>query len=118
VRRREFVAVLGGATAWSTMAGAQQRIRQPVIGALGQGRPSAPTTLGFWKAFRQGLREEGFEEDQNVRVQYRFGEDLAGLTRAADELVGLDVGVIAAGGTPAALADCILLVARLAHNQL
>jgi putative tryptophan/tyrosine transport system substrate-binding protein len=104
VRRREFVALVGGATTWSTIARAQQRTRQPLIGALGHGKASAPTALSFWKAFRQGLREEGFEEDQNVRIQFRFGEDLEGLPKAADELVGLNVDVIAAAFTPAALA--------------
>jgi putative tryptophan/tyrosine transport system substrate-binding protein len=56
------------------------------------------------EGFQRGLREEGYLEGQNISIQNKYGEDLKGLRNAANELVGLSVDVILAGGTPAALA--------------
>jgi putative tryptophan/tyrosine transport system substrate-binding protein len=102
MRRREFIVFLIGATAWPIAARPQQVMQ--VIGWL-SGRSAASD--GDWlAAFRQGLREGGFVEGQNVLVEYRWAEDhndrLRGL---ADDLAARRVAVIVtAGGTVAALA--------------
>src|SRR6516162_1225546 len=64
IRRREFIAGLGGAAAWPLAAWAQQRA-MPVVGYLDTGEPSrlAP--------FRKGLSEIGFVEGRNVTIEYR-----------------------------------------------
>ena len=68
------------------------------------GKSTAPITLSMAKACREGLREEGLVEDQNIRIQNRFGDDSEGLRRGADDLVRLNISVIVAFGTPAILA--------------
>jgi putative ABC transport system substrate-binding protein len=104
MRRREFITLLGGAVGiWPVAARAQQGAL-PVIGWLSGG--PAVSDADWLAAFRQGLREGDFVEGQNVLVEYRWAEDhndrLRGL---ADDLVARRVAVIvAAGGTPTALA--------------
>ena len=103
MRRRAFLALaaatLGVRTA-TTLA--QQETRKGSrIGYLGTGLPNR-ALLG---AFQQGLRDLGWAEGQNLVIEYRFAEgQLERLPRLAAELVGLDVQVIAASPTPAALA--------------
>src|SRR5438876_806500 len=103
MRRRAFILALGGAAAWPFAARAQQK-SMPVIGFLGFGPPDpgAPSVA----AFRQGLRELGYIEDRNIRIEYRWAEGKQERFPAlAAELVALKVDVIvAAGGTLAALA--------------
>jgi putative ABC transport system substrate-binding protein len=60
--------------------------------------------MSLSEAFRNGLREEGYVEGQNVRAEYRYAEGVESLEMAAAELAGLDVKVILATGTPAVLA--------------
>ena len=60
--------------------------------------------MSLSEAFRNGLREEGYVEGQNVRAEYRYAEGVEGLEMAAAELADLDVKVILATGTPAVLA--------------
>ena len=104
MRRREFITLLGGAaTAWPLAARAQQAV-MPVIGFLDSRPPQAMTSrLG---AFRQGLKEAGFAEGENVSVVYRWAENhLDRLTEMATELVRRQVAlIVTTGGPTAALA--------------
>ena len=104
MRRRQFIALVGGAVAWPIGVRAQQpaaKVRR--MGYLAAG--SSSTAALLIEGFRQGLRELGWVEGQNIVIDYRFAEGqydrLLGL---ADELIQLRVEVIAASPTPAALA--------------
>ena len=100
LRRREFIAGLGGAVAWPIVARAQRRAL-PVVAFLTVGWADAPVIA----ALRAGLREQGFVEGQNVAVEYRGAEDqLEKLPQMAADLVRRRVSVIVASGLPAVLA--------------
>jgi putative ABC transport system substrate-binding protein len=102
MRRREFIALLGGAVAWPHSARAQQP-SMPVIGLLSSRAPGE--ALQLMAAFRQGLKETGFVEGQNVAIEYRYaGNQNERLPALAADLVQRRVNVIAAANTPAALA--------------
>ena len=72
MRRRQFIAGLGGAVAWPVAAGAQQQA-MPVIGFL-RSAPIADVPH-LVKAFPDGLKEAGFIEGQNLTIEYRSGDD-------------------------------------------
>jgi putative ABC transport system substrate-binding protein len=99
IRRREFVALLGGAAAWPLVVRAQQAAL-PVIGVL-SGR-SLDDSKEFVEAFGKGLNEAGFFEHRNATIEYRWAENhVDRLPTLAAELVHRQVAVIlAVGGVP------------------
>ena len=101
IGRRELLAALGGAAAaWPLTASAQQPA-MPVIGLLDPRSPDAMADR--LRAFRQGLKEVGYVEGENVTIIYRFAEDQNDrLPELAAELVRRQVTVIAASATTAA----------------
>jgi putative ABC transport system substrate-binding protein len=107
MRRREFIALIGGAATappllWPLAAHAQQPA-MPVIGYL-----NAATSYGYadaLRAFRLGLKENGYVEGENVAIDYRWGENQPDrLAELAADLVRRRVNVIAASSAPASVA--------------
>jgi ABC-type uncharacterized transport system substrate-binding protein len=103
MRRREFIAGLGGIATFPMAAKAQQPTL-PLVGFLDSSSPDKAEP--FVAAFREGLREQGYVERRNVAVEYRWSNEHADQMPAlAADLVGRGVKVIVAtGGTPSALA--------------
>ena len=95
--------LVGGAAAWPMTASAQQP-SMPVIGYLDSRSPDVVASR--LRAFRQGLKETGHVEGENVAILYRFAEDrIDRLPELAADLARRQVAVIAApAGAPAALA--------------
>jgi putative ABC transport system substrate-binding protein len=105
IRRREFIALLGGAAnAWPLAAAWAQQSTMPVVGILGGHTPVE--WRPFVAAFNEGLREAGYIDGQNVATQYRWAQgDYVQLPALAADLVRRKVAVIAAiGGVNSALA--------------
>src|SRR5271170_6914077 len=107
IARRKFIAALGSAAAWPLAARAQQPAKQtamPVVGFV-SGR-SADSSVRHMAAFRQGLKEAGIIEGQNMTVEYHWLEgQYDRLPALMADLVSRQVAVIATpGSNPAALA--------------
>jgi putative ABC transport system substrate-binding protein len=101
MRRREFITLVGGAAAVWPLAARAQQSTTPVVGFL---HPSSPEPYRV-RAFRQGLKDAGFIEGENVAIEYRWAYDqIDRLPTLATELAQRRVAVIAAGGVPSILA--------------
>ncbi len=104
MRRRDFIALIGGAVAWPIRVGAQQpagKIHR--LGWLGSGSFAAVPHLD--EAFRQGLHDLGWVEGQNIVIDYRFaGGEFDRLPDLAAELVRLNVNIIVTVATPSSAA--------------
>src|SRR5262245_41442733 len=97
-KRREFITLLGGAAAWPLVARAQQPA-MPVVGVLMSLAADDPEGQARHTAFVQGLKELGWSEGRNVRIDNRWGGgDAERIRRYAAELVALAPGVILASG--------------------
>jgi putative tryptophan/tyrosine transport system substrate-binding protein len=102
MRRRDLIALFGGAMAWPRAVLAQQKA-MPVIGFLGSGSPGPVSS--HLAAFRQGLAETGYVEGRDVEIEYRWAEGhYDRLPTLAADLVSRKVDAIVAGSAPAAVA--------------
>jgi putative ABC transport system substrate-binding protein len=101
MKRREFIALFGSAAAAWPLAAYAQQPAMPVIGVLSTRAPGADPHL--LTALHRGLKEAGFVDGQNLRIDYRFAENQYDrLPTLAADLVGRRVAVIVSMGTPAA----------------
>src|ERR1700704_4207819 len=105
MRRRKFIALVGGAALWPHRAPAQRPVKVARVGYLITGSLESPETRVIADALRQGLREHGYIEGQNILIEYRAAEGkMERLPSLAAELFRLDLDLIVAGSTPLARA--------------
>ena len=104
IRRRDFMSLLGGAAAIGPLPARAQQPAAPVIGIINAGSPD--TQLDRMRAFRQGLKDAGHVEGENVTIEYRWAENQIDRVPAlVTELIRRQVAVIVAtGGSDPALA--------------
>jgi putative tryptophan/tyrosine transport system substrate-binding protein len=95
IRRREFIAALGGAAAWP-VGGRAQQAKTPVIGFLATFPPEA--AKGIVANFRSGLRDAGYVEGEDVVIEFRWSNDQRVLAEIATDLVRRKVNLIFASG--------------------
>jgi putative ABC transport system substrate-binding protein len=105
MKRREFITLLGGATAWPLAARAQQPERMRRVGVLMNGAAADPQAQARIAAFQEVLQQSGWNDGRNVRIDIRWGEnDVERERRYAGELVALAPDAILATGTQGVLA--------------
>jgi putative tryptophan/tyrosine transport system substrate-binding protein len=101
MRRREFIASLGGATVVWPLGARAQRTAMPVIGFIHSASDTLPDRL---RGFRQGLKETGYVEGENTAIVYRWAEDqLDRLPELVAELVHRRVAVLVTVGNATTL---------------
>ena len=101
MKRRKFIALLGGGAAWPMRARAQQQ-KVPVVGFLHPGSPEPSASL--LAAFRQGLAEAGYREGENVAIEFpwahgennRLGEMAADLVQRQVAVIVTPIGTVTA----------------------
>src|SRR5262245_29540968 len=122
MRRREFIKVIAASAAAWPIAARGQQAAIPVVGFINAA--SAQNYTRQLAAFLKGLAESGYVDGRNVAIEYRWAEDRAdGLPAMVADLVHRRVAVIAATGTPAALAakaatTTIPIVFEMASNPI
>src|SRR6516162_8148811 len=106
MKRREFITLLGGAAAaWPLRVNAQPSAKIPRIGLMVTGSLESPEARVQLDAFRLGLRQLGYTEGRNIVIEYRRADArIERFPNLAAELVRLEVDLIFAANTPAALA--------------
>src|SRR5262245_15158368 len=103
VKRRKFIALIGGAAAAWPLVARTQQASMPVVGVFNSA--TAEGFSGYLRALRQGLKESGYVEGENLAIEYRWAENRAErLPELAADLVRRQVKVIAAIGPPASIA--------------
>src|SRR5689334_17495427 len=103
MRRRSFIAIAGLAALAPPAAWAEQRMRR--LGVLMSTKENDAVAQKRVAAFREGLKQHGWIEGQNLQIEWRWGGgDIAETRRGASELVQLAPDVILANGTPAMVA--------------
>ncbi len=114
MKRRNFIALLGGAAVWPLAVDAQQQAL-PAIGFLS---PTSPDTMAdLLRALRQGLKDTGHVEGENVAIVYRFAENQPDqLSVLAAELVRRPVSVIVATGGSAFAAKAATTAIPIVFN--
>jgi putative ABC transport system substrate-binding protein len=105
MKRRDFIALLGGAAAWPLAAWAQQGDRVRRIGVLMLGDENDPVEKTYVSAFTQALAGLGWTDGRNVRIDLRwFGDDVNRIQAFAQELVGLQPDIIVTDSIPSTVA--------------
>jgi putative ABC transport system substrate-binding protein len=105
IRRREFITLLGGATAWPLAARGQQGNRVRRIGVLMPGDENDPVRKTRLSAFALALAALGWTDGRNVRMDLRwYGGDINRIRALAAELVSLQPDIVLANGTPETVA--------------
>ena len=111
MKRREFITFLGSIVATWPLAVRAQGLNPPRVGYLFTSKKAEGQ--GLWEACRQGLRELGYREGENITLEPRWTEgDQERLPDLVKELLGLNVAILVTAATPASLAQKLLQTRR------
>ena len=103
MKRREFIALLGGAAAWPVTARAQQPGKRPIVGFMGDSTPVGESERAA--AFARRLHDLGWIEGRTIAIEYRWADGRSErLAEIAAEFAQLKVDIIVTAGTPAVMA--------------